>query len=186
VVWLHNHQIHTVPINSSTYLDALTADQLEMATEVAADQIQARTQAARREAETLKERIRRKKEELADTTREFPLVPFDLSMASACTSALNGDDEQAPSSVLRSLPRHPLARVNMVGANVADIRLVRWYSAAIGSRTLGTAEQDRNENSADVERPPGQDICDALVDGPEALGFGLAGWQADYLGRVHD
>ncbi len=102
MVWLYTPRIHTVPINSRAYLDALAADQLKMATEVAADQIQARTQAARREAETLKERIKRKKEELADTTREFSLVPLTPSMASACTSALNGNDEQASSSVALS------------------------------------------------------------------------------------
>ncbi len=46
-------------------------------------------------------------------------------------------------------------------------------------------QKPADEDQEDAEGPSCKDLCDALVNRPEASCFGVAGRQAHHLGRIH-
>ena len=65
--------------------------------------------------------------------------------------------------------------------------MLSFYSARrVATIARQHSQKPIDEDEEDAEGSSRQDLRHALVYRPEASGLGLAGWQADNLGRLHD
>lgn len=119
--------------------------------------MQARITAARREAEGLKDRIKRKKDDLADASRKWCIC-------------------------LRRFTIYPSVNRNVICAVTNSFPV---GSQASGTKQHRAAAENRHEAQAQPERPSGQDLCYALVNGSKASRISLARRQINHLGCLH-
>jgi len=114
--------------------------------DVSPEAMQARIQQARREAETLKDRIKRKKDELADTTRKSHLK---IDVSSVAIAALH----------IIIFSTNSLLALLLLTRSLYHVSSPR----CIPTIARGNPEKSVDEDEADTEGPPRQDLCHALV-----------------------